>query len=150
MDQFEGRVSHSGLFNGVTRLIKPLGTDFANYVRPLSQNYVDLETYGASVTPYWPIFAGDAALLRIQSLVRNRGNVASGPFDVTFRAGNGDLLGTQPVAGLPKRHDPGYWTSVTHDWRVVISTPRGVKVIANENNQVTEPCLIPTMKSSCR
>jgi len=140
VDQFEGRVSQSGLFNGVTRLIKPLGTDFANYVRPLSRNYVDLEAYGASVTPYWPVFAGDAALLRIQSLVRNRGNLASGPFDVTFRAGNGDLLGTQPVAGLAKRHDPGFWTTVAHDWRVVISTPRGVKVIANENNQVTEPC----------
>ncbi len=141
VDDFEGRVVHTGLFDADTSAIKPLGTDFANFVQPLHQNYVDLELFGASVTPYWPIFAGDAALLRIQTMLRNRGNVASGPFDVTFRAGNGSLLGVQPVSGLPKRYDPGYWTTVTHDWRVVISTSRGVKIIANENGQVAEPCL---------
>lgn len=140
VNDFEGRIVHTGLFDANTRTIKPLGTDFANFVQPLHQNYVDLEIFGASVTPYWPIFAGDAALLRIQSQLRNRGNIASGPFDVTFRAGNGDLLGTQPVAGLPKRHDPGYWTSVGYDWRLIISTPRGIRVIADENNQVPEPC----------
>ncbi|HSN77070.1 MAG TPA: CARDB domain-containing protein, partial [Anaerolineae bacterium] len=140
IEEFEGRTTHTGLFDTNTRAIKPLGTDFANYVQPLHQDYVDLEVSEISVTPYWPIFAGDLSLLRIRSQLRNRGNIASGPFDVTFRAGNGSWLATQPFAGLPKRYDPGDLTTVTHDWSVVLSTPRGMKVIADENNQVSEPC----------
>ena len=140
VNDFEGRIVHTGLFDSDTRAMLPLGADFANYVQPLFQDYTDLELFGASVTPYWPLFAGDPALLRIQSQLRNNGTIASGPFDVTFRAGNGSLLSTQPVAGLPKRYDPGYWTSVTHDWSVVMSTSRGVQIIADENNQVAEPC----------
>jgi hypothetical protein len=141
VNDFEGRIVQTGLYDTDTRAIKPLGVDFANFLQPLHQNYVDLEVFNPSVTPYWPIFAGEPSLLRIQSQLRNRGNVASGPFDVTFRAGNGSLLGTQPVSGLPRRYDPGYLTTVTHDWLVTLSTPRSVRIIANENNQVAEPCL---------
>ncbi len=140
VNDFEGRTVHTGLYDTHTRAIKPLGTDFANFVQPLHQNYVDLELFGASVTPYWPIFAGSPALLRIQSQLHNRGNIASGPFDVTFRAGNGSLLGVQSVSNLPQRYTSGYRTDVAHDWHVVISTSRGVKIIANENSQVSEPC----------
>jgi hypothetical protein len=139
-NDFEGRVAHTGLFDTYTRVIKPLGADFANFLQPLHQDYVDLEVFNPSVTPYWPIFAGEPSLLRIQSQLRNHGNVASGPFDVTFRAGNGSLLGTQPVSGLPKRYDPGYLTTVTHDWLVTLSTPRSVRIVADESSQVAEPC----------
>jgi hypothetical protein len=140
VNDFEGRVVHTGLFDSDTYVIKPLGADFASYLQPLHQNYVDLEVFNPSVTPYWPIFAGEPSLLRIQSHLRNRGNVASGPFDVTFRAGNGSLIATQPFSGLPKRYDPGYLTTVTHDWRVTLSTPRNVRIIADESSQVAEPC----------
>jgi hypothetical protein len=141
VNDFEGRIVHTGLFDSNTRVIKPLGTDFGSFVQPLHQDYVDLEIFNPSVTPYWPIFAGDPSLLRVQSQLRNRGNIASGPFSVTFRAGNGSLLATQPFTGLPKRYDPGYLTTVVHDWNVIMSTPGSVRIIANENNQVAEPCL---------
>jgi hypothetical protein len=140
VEEFEGRTIHTGLYDANTHAIKALGNDFANYVQPLSQDYTDLEIFGASVTPYWTIFAGEPSLLRVQSMLRNRGNVASGPFDVRFRAGNGSLLDTQPFSGLPKRYDPGYLTTVTHDWSVVMTTPRGVRIIADEGDQVAEPC----------
>ncbi len=140
VEQFEGRTVHTGLYHPVTHAIKPLGQAFANYVQPLHQDYVDLELSRATVTPYWPIFAGSPSLLRIQSLLSNRGNIASNPFEVNFRAGNGALLATQSFTGLPRRHDPGFETPISYDWQVVITTPRGVRIIADEGNQIAEPC----------
>ena len=141
VNDFEGRITHTGLYDSNTRVIKPLGADFANYLQPLHQDYVDLEVFNPSLTPYWPIFAGQPSLLRIQSFLRNYGNVASGPFDVTFRAGDGSLISTQPISGLPMRYQPGYLTTVTYDWRLNLSTPRSVRIIADESSQVAEPCL---------
>lgn len=140
VNDFEGRVVHTGLYDSVTHAIKPLGNDFANYVQPLEVNYIDLELDNASITPYWPIFAGAPSLLRVQSLLRNRGNLASGPFDVTFRAGNGSLLATEAFTGLPRRYDPGFQTTVSYDWQVVMTGARGVRISADEANQVVEPC----------
>ena len=140
VNDFEGRVVHTGLYDSVTYAIKPLGVDFGNYVRPLKQDYVDLEVLGTSVTPYWPLFANDPSLLHIASTVRNRGNIASGPFNITVRAGSGTLLHTQPVAGLAKRFDPGYTTQVAHDWLISMPSTRGVTVSADEANSVPEPC----------
>jgi hypothetical protein len=140
VESFEGRATNTGLYNADTRIIKPLGIDFSNYVQPLRQDYVDLEVTATTVTPYWPIFAGDLSLLRIDSIVRNRGNLASGPFDVKFRAGSNALLATQSFASLPKRYDPGYRVQVTHDWLVTMPGPRGVRVIADESNLIAEPC----------
>lgn len=141
VDEFEGRTSHSGLYDGRSRAIKPLGNDFANYVQPLHQDYVDLEVFGPTVTPYWTVFAGQPSLLRIEALLQNRGNVASGPFDVRIRAGNGSLLAAVPFTGLPKRHDPGFMTAVAHDWLTPVTGPRTVRIIADETGQVQEPCL---------
>ncbi len=140
VEQFEGRTIHTGLYNANTSAIKPLGNDFANYVQPLRQNYVDLEIFGATVTPYWSIFAGQPSLLRIQSMLQNRGNLASGPFDVNIRAGNGTLLTAQPFTALPKRHDPGYMVPIAYDWLIPMTGPRGVRIIADEAGQVQEPC----------
>lgn len=140
VDDFEGRVVHTGLFDGVTHAIKPLGTDFRNYTLPRVVNYIDLEMAQLVVTPYWPLFAADTSLLRIDATLRNRGNQASGPFDVAFRAGNNALLATESIAGLPKRFDPGYMRSVQYDWSVLMPGPRGVRVIADESDQVVEPC----------
>lgn len=140
VEQFEGRAVQTGLFHPVTRAIKPLGQTFADYVQPLHQDYVDLGLSTTTVTPYWPIFAGEPSVLRIQSLLSNRGNIASGPFDVTFRAGSGALLATQPFAGLPKRYDPGFETTLSHDWQIVTTSPRGMRIVVDESNQIAEPC----------
>ncbi len=140
VNDFEGRVVHTGLYDDETYAIKPLGIDYGNYVRPLKQSYVDLEVLGTTVTPYWPIFASDPSLLHIETTVRNRGNLASGPFAVNIRAGNGSLLHSQPIAGLAKRFDPGYYTSVAYDWVIAMPSTRGVSVIADEANAVAEPC----------
>lgn len=140
VNDFEGRVVHTGLFDENTFVIKPLGNDYRGYTQPRFQNYIDLEMFGLGVTPYWPIFAGDLSLLRVQASVRNRGNQASGPFDVNFRAGNNSLLTTQPVAGLAKRFDPGYIQTLQYDWQVAMTGQRGVRVIADEADQVVEPC----------
>lgn len=139
-DLMDGRRIHSNLFDPNTHQILPLGIDFRNYVLPLTQNYVDLETYALSVSPFWPIFAGDTSLLRIQATLRNRGNVASGPFAVTARAGNGSLLTTWPVESLPKRFDPGYMPTFEYDWRITMPGTRGVRVVADEAGQVADPC----------
>lgn len=140
INDFEGRATNTGLYDSVTHAIKPLGNDFANYVRPRQVNYTDLTLDNATVTPYWPIFAGAPSLLHVESWLRNLGNLASGPFDVTFRAGNGTLLATQPFTGLPKRYDPGFQTIVSYDWQVVMTGPRSVGIIVDESNQVVEPC----------
>jgi hypothetical protein len=140
VDTFEGRAVHTGLYDTVTHAIKPLGNDFASFVQPLEVNYVDLELANASITPYWPIFAGAPSVLHVESLLRNRGNLASGPFDVTFRAGSGALLDNQPVTGLPRRYDPGFQTTVAYDWQVVVTGGRGVRINADDSNQVAEPC----------
>ncbi|MEZ4770209.1 MAG: CARDB domain-containing protein [Caldilineales bacterium] len=140
VDKFEGRVVNTGLFSEATQAIKPLGTDFRNYTLPRYVAYTDLEMSPLMVTPYWPLFAGGTSLLRIEANVRNRGNQASGPFDVTFRSGNNALLATEPVAGLPRRFDPGYVRALQYDWNVLMPGPRGVRVIADESDQVVEPC----------
>lgn len=140
VDDFEGRTTATGLFSEATRTIKPLGTDFGNYVRPLTQNYTDLEVYAGQAIPYWPIFAGQSSLIHVEALLRNRGNVASGPFNVNFRAGNGALLQTQANPGLPKRFDPGYIVPISYDWVVPMTGGRGIKIIADEENVVPEPC----------
>lgn len=140
VNDFEGLVVHTGLFDENTYAIKSLGTDFRNYTLPLVRNYTDLEMFHIAVTPYWPLFANDPSLLRIQASVRNRGNQASGPFDVNFRAGNNSLLATRSVPGLPKRFDPGYIQTLEYDWSVPMPGPRGLSVIADEADQVVEPC----------
>lgn len=140
VDDFEGRTTATGLFSEATRTIKPLGTDFSNYVSALAQNYTDLEVYAGQATPYWPIFAGQSSLLHIEALLRNRGTIASGPFNVNFRAGNGTLLQALPNPGLPKRFDPGYIVPVSYDWVVPMTAGRGIKIIADEENVVPEPC----------
>ena len=63
VDNFEGRATNTGLYSGQTRLIKPLGNDFANFVAPLKRDYRDLEAYTLSLTPAWPLFAGDPVWL---------------------------------------------------------------------------------------
>ncbi len=140
INDFEGRVVNTGLFDEDTYAIKPLGTDFRNYTLPIFQAYADLDMFQLSVTPYWPLFAGDPSLLHVQADVRNRGNQASGPFDVNFRAGSGTLLATQSLPGLPKRFDPGYIHTLEYDWSVLMPGPRGVRAIADEADQVVEPC----------
>lgn len=139
-NDFEGRLVHTGLFNPVTYQIKPLGIDYRNYTQPLAQNYVDLETYGLTITPYWPIFSGEPSLLRAEGSVRNRGNQASAPFVMTFRAGNNTVLSTQPLAGLARRFEPGSTAAVQYDWRIVTTAPRSMALIADEADQVAEPC----------
>ena len=140
INKFEGRVVHTGLFDEDTHAIKPLGTDFRNYTQPLYVSYIDLEMFQLDVTPHWPLFAGDPSLLQIEAKLRNRGNLASGPFDVSFRAGNGSLLDTQSISSLPKRFDSGYIRSLEYDWQVLMNGPRGVSVVADEADQVVEPC----------
>lgn len=137
---FEGQTTNSGLYNPWTRAIRPLGQDFANYVQPLAVNYVDLQLDTVAVTPYWPIFAGGDATLRIEPRVRNRGNLPSGPFNVRVRYGNGTLLTSWPFSGLPKRFEPGYMVNLRHDWRTSVANQYSVRVIVDEANQVAEPC----------
>lgn len=50
------------------------------------------------------------------------------------------MLHSQPIAGLAKRFDPGYGTSVAYDWVIAMPSTRGVSVIADEANAVAEPC----------
>ncbi len=140
VDYFEGRASNSGLYNGQTRAIKPLGMDFANFVTPLKRDYRDLEAYTLSLTPTWPLFAGDPSLVNVKAVVRNVGNAAVGPFQAAARLGNGTLITTWPVSGLAKRFEPGHTKELTYDWQTVVSSNRTVRLIVDEADQIVEPC----------
>ena len=74
VDDFEGRISNTGLYSAQTHAIKPLGRDFANFVTPLKRDYRDLEAYTLNLTPTWPLFSGDPSLVKIKAVVRNQGN----------------------------------------------------------------------------
>lgn len=140
VDQFEGRVSNSGLYSVQTRQIKPLGQDFAAYVTTLKQNYRDLEAYALTLTPTWALFSGDRSLIKIQGVVRNVGNSAAGPFQVVSRLGNGTQIAAWNVTGLAQRFEPGHTQELTYDWQEVISSNRTIKLIADEADQIVEPC----------
>lgn len=140
VDRFENRINNSGLYSQATRAIKPLGNDFVNYIRPRHVSYADLELSALTVTPYGPIFAGGEGILRIEPQVRNRGNSASGTFSVIAKDGGGATIVSWPVAGLPRRFQPGYNTTLQHDWAVPMSGQYSVRVIVDEADQVPEPC----------
>lgn len=140
VDDFEGRVSNTGLYSGQTRAIKPLGMDFANFVTPLKRDYRDLEAYTLNLTPTWPLFAGDPSLVNVKAVVRNVGNAAVGPFQAAARLGNGTLITTWPVSGLAKRFEPGHAKELSYDWQTVVSSNRTVRLIVDEADQIVEPC----------
>ena len=139
-DSFEGRPSSTGLYDGQTHAIKPLGLDFANFVAPLKQDYRDLEAYTLNVTPTWPLFAGNPSLVNVKAVVRNLGNAAAGPFQVVARLGNGTPITNWAVSGLSIRFAPGYTTELSYDWQAVVATNRTVHLIVDEPDQIVEPC----------
>ena len=140
VDQFGGRPASSGLYNGQTFAIKPLGTDFANFVTPLKRDYRDMEAYSLALTPYWPLFAGDPSLVNLKAVVRNLGNVSTGPFQVAAKLGNGTLITNWTVPNLVKRFEPGHTQELSYNWQSVITTNRTVKIIVDEPDQIVEPC----------
>jgi hypothetical protein len=140
MEYFEGRRLMSNLFSEDTHQITPLGQDFANYVTPLKTAYADLDTYTLKATPYWPLFAGDPALIQVDGQVRNRGNEASGPFDVRLKLGSSTLLQTWNFTGLPRRHQPGFIAPFHADYVAPVTGNRNLRVVIDEANTVAEPC----------
>lgn len=138
-DVFEGRVVHTGLFSDATGQIKPLGQEFINYVRPLVQNYVDLEAAYLALTPTWPLFSGEPALVQMQGIVVNRGNIGSGPLIARFSEG-ASVIQNVSIANLPKRFDAGYRTTLSHTWRPVITGDRTVTLTADVNRQTSDNC----------
>jgi hypothetical protein len=141
LNDFEGYTNNTGLYDPATKAIKPLGQDLVNYVQQRFVSYVDLQVDQALVTPYWPIFAGGDATLRIQPTVLNRGNRSSGPFSVTAKNANDNAtIVNWPINNLPKRFLTGHKVSRQHDWRVALADQYSVRVIVDEANQVAEPC----------
>lgn len=140
VDQFEGRAANSGLYNGRTFAIKPLGMDFANYVAPLKRDYRDMEAYSLALTPSWPLFAGDPSLINLKAVVRNLGNRSTGPFQVTARLGNGTQITNWTVPNLVKRFEPGHSQELSYNWQTVITSNRTLRIIVDEPDQIVEPC----------
>ena len=114
--------------------------DFANFVTPLKQDYRDLEAYTLTLTPSWPLFAGDPSLVNLSAVVRNLGIASAGPFQVAAKLGSGTPITTWPVSGLTKRYEPGHTQALSYSWQAVISGNRTVEMIVDEQDQIPEPC----------
>jgi hypothetical protein len=138
-DEFEGRTVNTGLFDTHTKQIKQLGVDYVNYVTPLAAPYVDLEAYYLALTPHWPIFLGDPSLVEMDGTVFNRGNRASGAFDVAVKAGSSTLQ-TWTVSGLTRRFGGNDHASFHYDWQQIINGDQSLSLVVDEADQVTEPC----------
>ena len=133
-------INHSGLYDDLTYAIKPLGIDFANFVAPLKQNYRDMEAYSLALTPYWPLFAGDPSVVNVKTVVRNLGNVSTGPFQVAAKLGNGTLITNWTVPDLAKRFEPGHRQELSYNWQTMVTGNRTVQIIVDEPDQIVEPC----------
>ena len=140
MEYFEGRRLQSNLFSEQSHQITQLGRDFGAYVTPLKTSYTDLDSYTLQTTPHWPLFAGDPALIEVDGQVRNRGNIASGPFDVTLKLGSATPLYTWNFPGLPRRYDDGFIAPYHFDYIAPVTGNRNLRVFIDEANQVAEPC----------
>lgn len=140
VDYFEGRRLQSNLFSRQTHQITQLGQDFGNYLRPLKTSYVDLDAYSLQTTPHWPLFAGDPALIEVDGQVRNRGDLASGPFQITLKLGSNTPLHTWDFASLPRRFQPGFIAPFHYDYVAPVVASRNLRIFIDEANQVAEPC----------
>jgi hypothetical protein len=140
VDEFEGRVTHTGLYDAVTKAIKPLGLDFRNYMAPLKREYRDLEAHSLTLSPSWPLFAGDPSLINLKAVVRNVGNASVGSFQVAAKLASGTSITSWTVPGLAKRFEPGHSLELSYDWQTVISGNRTVRVIVDEADLIPEPC----------
>lgn len=146
-DTFEGRVVHTGLYNNNNTQIKPLGQEFINYVRPLVQSYLDLETTSLSLTPTWPLFEGEPSRVQVQAEIVNRGIAASGPFTVQLTEGT-TVANSWPVPGLAKRFDSGDRITLTGEWRPVVYGNRTVTLTADKPQQTTDNCRANNVRSA--
>jgi hypothetical protein len=146
-DTFEGRVVHTGLYSDATKEIKPLGQEFANYVRPLVQSYVDLETTAFALTPIWALFQGDQTAVQVEAEIVNRGIAASGPFTVQMIEG-ASVQGSWPVGGLAKRFDAGDRVTIAGAWQTVVSGNRTVTLTADNPQQTADNCRANNVRSA--
>lgn len=140
VDYFEGRRLQSNLFSRTTHQITPLGQDYGNYVRPLKTSYVDLDAYWLQATPHWPLFAGDPALVAVDGMVRNRGDLPSGAFQIALKLGSNTTLNTWSFTGLPRRFQDGFIAPFHYDYVTPITGNRNLRIFIDEANQVVEPC----------
>lgn len=139
IDTFEGRTVHTGLFSPASGQIKQLGRDFIAFVEPLAVDYADLTATSFSLSPTWPLFAGQPSLVAVEAKVNNRGNLPVGPFSVTLVDGN-RVVRTWPVNGLSARYAGNDVANLSYAWRPVVYGDRRVELRVNEDGQVAEPC----------
>lgn len=138
-DTFEGRTSATGLFDGSTGALKPLGQDFINYVGPLYTTYTDLGVSPLRLEPVWPLFSGEQALVRLRSGVYNQGNLPSGASVARLESG-GSAVKDWNIPGLPMRTDPGALANLSHEWRQLVNSPTNITMTADVNQQVADAC----------
>lgn len=138
-DTFQGRTSATGLFDGRTGALKPLGQDYINYVGSLYRTYVDLGVSPVTLDPVWPLFSGEQALVRLRTTVYNQGNLPSGA-SVARLASGGSTVTDWTVAGLPMRTDSGVPFPLAHQWHQLVNGPTAVTVTADVNQQLDDPC----------
>ena len=124
LEHSRAAATSSGLYDCQTHAIKPLGMDFANFVAPLKQDYRDLEAYSLELTPFWPLFAGDPSLIKLKAVVRNLGNVSTGPFQAAVRLEDGTLITNWTISNLAKRFEVGHRQELTYDWQTAIAGSR--------------------------
>lgn len=139
MDYFDGSRVHTGLFNPTTREILPLGQAYADYVQVLFSYYIDLKAAYLTLTPSWPLFAGEAAQVEIRASVRNRGNQASGFFDALL-ADDTRTIEQWQVAGLSEAHGGNDSFDIDMTWEPVVTGDRVLTLTADSSGIIDEPC----------
>lgn len=139
INYFNGWRIHTGLFDANTHELLPLGQTYADYVRNLVTDYIDLEVPFLELHPSWPLFIGEPAQVQIRSSIHNRGDRDTGPFWVQL-SDETDTIAQWQVDGLSADNGGNHIYAIEYMWETEISSDQQVTVIADSTGIVDEPC----------
>jgi len=109
-------------------------------VAPLVTDYIDLEAADLSLSPTWPLFAGQPSLVQIDAAVRNWGNITAPDFNIRL-SNEGVPIIDQTVSGMSARYGGSDVFNLQADWQPVIEADTVVVLNSDTGNQTNDPCV---------
>ncbi|MBM4456276.1 MAG: hypothetical protein FJ011_00715 [Chloroflexi bacterium] len=128
----------AGLMDPATRQMRPLGQAFADLATPLRRPYSNLVVARVQELPA-ATAATDGATesVRLRAMIQNRGNTAvAQAFRVLIEDGNGQLIHSQVVNGMPARYEGN--ALVEAIWQRPVGGQWRVRVIVDPDDAVKE------------
>ncbi|MEA3337833.1 MAG: hypothetical protein U9R25_18225 [Chloroflexota bacterium] len=139
IEEFDGFINKSGLFDPYTTQIKALGEDFAGYVVPRSNDYVDLAAASLTFTSTWSLFASAPSWVQVEAGAVNKGTIDSGSFYMNLVDG-WTTVSSQWFSGLSARYSGNASGSTNHNWYPVSDGSNVLVLHVDGLGQVDEPC----------